>query len=460
MTTVTSPAARARDGATPAFAQLCKTLYGGAIDPDEVWDDVMKLAPDQADVNAQGASRTRRTLEGVALGSTVAGGALGIKEGLSSGRGLVAARRLGQSIPRKKVLGLGTALLATGGDAITTAVLAKKPTPAPQQGVVKALMPTGHRLDDDVVKAWPNLDAIATGIRATTNKVTRSMLPVTPAANPVTTAARDARSAKVAGRAPMAAKTPSGVAPPAAAAGPAAGGPSTGTTGRQQVRAARAAGRPTSPGDAVNRALGQDKARAAGKDIGTALGTRTGQALAGGGALALGSGLYRAGSGGQANAAYMPDVYSKGDDIIFKGTFAEVDEDQRTAFGWASVTELNGSPVIDKQGDFITTEDIEKAAYQYVHKSRVGGDMHRRTPSMQGDSAFKVSDLIESIVFTDEKIAKMGLPEDYPRGWWVGFKIHDEPTWQMVKKGLRTGFSIHGKGMRRMIDMDEAMGYR
>lgn len=464
MATVTSLAARALSGATPEFAKLCQTLYGSAIDPDQVWSDVMKLAPDQADLNAhQGPSRGRRALEGLAIGSTLAGGAIGIKEGVSSGRALMAARRLGGPLPRKKLVGFGTALLATGGDGVTTAVLSK---PAKQQVVVKALRPTGHRLDEQVVKAWPKVSELASGIRATTNKVTAAMLP-TPAAKPTTLAARAARTTKVAGRAPGTATTPTvaraaASAPkPAAAARPASpGAPSAGTIGRQKDRAARLAGRPTSPGNAASRAMGQDKARQVGNDVGTALGTRTGQALAGGGALAMGNGLYQAGARGRANAAYMPDVYSKGDDIIFKGVFSEVDEDQRTAFGWASVTELNGSPVIDKQGDFITTDDIEKAAYAYVHKSRVGGDMHRRTPSMQGDSAYKVSDLIESIVFTDEKVAKMGLPDDFPRGWWVGFKIHDEPTWQLVKKGERTGFSIHGRGMRKMIDMDEAMGYR
>ena len=64
-------------------------------------------------------------------------------------------------------------------------------------------------------------------------------------------------------------------------------------------------------------------------------------------------------------------------------------------------------------------DDIEDAAYHYVHTSRVGGDMHRRSagddPVNKGeDKPHKVSDMVESMVFTDEKIAKMGLPEDFP----------------------------------------------
>ena len=155
------------------------------------------------------------------------------------------------------------------------------------------------------------------------------------------------------------------------------------------------------------------------------------------------------------------DYVGKADDsVVFKGVFSEIDEDQRTAFGWASVTEIGGQPVVDRQGDYITTEDIEKAAYDYVHKSRVGGDMHRRAVGPNGEAAHKVSDMIESVVFTDEKIAKMGLPEDFPRGWWVGFKIHDDETWGLVKKGERTGFSIHGKGIRKDLELDTLMGYQ
>src|SRR5690348_17037239 len=48
-----SKAARARSGPTPEFVELCKTLYGDAIDPTIVWTDVIKLSPDQADLAAQ-----------------------------------------------------------------------------------------------------------------------------------------------------------------------------------------------------------------------------------------------------------------------------------------------------------------------------------------------------------------------------------------------------------------------
>lgn len=129
--------------------------------------------------------------------------------------------------------------------------------------------------------------------------------------------------------------------------------------------------------------------------------------------------------------------------------FSKVDDDKHEVFGWASVVQLDGKPVVDRQGDWITPDEIEKAAYKYVMDSRKGGHQHKR----EGDSPFHASNMIESIVFTPEKISKMGLPADFPVGWWVGYKVHDGETWEKVKKGDVTGFSIHGSGKR--VKMDE-----
>lgn len=142
-------------------------------------------------------------------------------------------------------------------------------------------------------------------------------------------------------------------------------------------------------------------------------------------------------------------------DVVWAGEFSKTDDDKRQAFGWASVVQINGSPVVDRQGDWITPDELEKAAYDYVIKSRKGGDQHKR----DGEAPFHASDLIESFVVTPEKIEKMGLPKDTPVGWWVGYKVHNDETWDKIKKGHHTGFSIHGKGKRQEIPLDEAMGY-
>lgn len=142
------------------------------------------------------------------------------------------------------------------------------------------------------------------------------------------------------------------------------------------------------------------------------------------------------------------DAMSKsedGFDITWAGEFAKADEDKRQVFGWASVVEVDGKPIVDRQGDWISPDEMEKAAYQYVLNSRKGGHQHKR----DGDQPFHAGDMIESFVMTPEKISKMGLPEETPVGWWVGYKIHDEDAWQKVKKGEVTGFSIHGRGKRK-----------
>jgi hypothetical protein len=127
---------------------------------------------------------------------------------------------------------------------------------------------------------------------------------------------------------------------------------------------------------------------------------------------------------------------------------AKLDEDKRQVFGWASVISKNGVPVEDRQGDVIDPEELEKSAYEFVLKSRKGGHQHKRN----GDEVYHVSDMIESMVVTDEKKEAMGLPDDAPTGWWVGFKVHDDDTWHKIKKGDVTGFSIHGRGKRKPLD--------
>lgn len=129
----------------------------------------------------------------------------------------------------------------------------------------------------------------------------------------------------------------------------------------------------------------------------------------------------------------------------FAGEISKVDADKRQVFGWCSLSSIDGEPVVDLQGDYAPLDEIEKAAYAYVTDSRKGGNMHAR----EGDDPRHVANLVESFVVTPEKLEKMGLaPDALPHGWWVGFKVDDEETWQQVKKGERTGFSIHGKGQR------------
>ena len=117
------------------------------------------------------------------------------------------------------------------------------------------------------------------------------------------------------------------------------------------------------------------------------------------------------------------------------------DDDKRLAFGWASAAAtINGETVEDCVGDIIEIEELEQAAYAFVELYREGGERHER-----GGCAV----LVESIVFTPEKIAAMGIPEGtVPTGWWIGFKVTDDDVWAKVKDGSYPMFSIEGSAVR------------
>ena len=139
-----------------------------------------------------------------------------------------------------------------------------------------------------------------------------------------------------------------------------------------------------------------------------------------------------------------------GMDIHWQGEISKMDTDKRQVFGWASIIEIDGKPVVDLQGDVMTVEEIEKAAYNYVKESRKGGHEHERSE----EGPRHVSDLVESFLVTPEKKEQMGLPDSVPTGWWVGFQVHDDEVWDKVKDGKLKNFSIHGSGVRKNVEVD------
>ena len=57
--------------------------------------------------------------------------------------------------------------------------------------------------------------------------------------------------------------------------------------------------------------------------------------------------------------------------------------------------------------------------------------------------------LIESIVFTEEKMRVMGISiGTLPVGWWIGFKVTDKDVWNKVKDGTYNMLSIEGEAER------------
>lgn len=136
-------------------------------------------------------------------------------------------------------------------------------------------------------------------------------------------------------------------------------------------------------------------------------------------------------------------IEKKSVDNVIKGKFKimKSDDDKMLAFGWANVSmRVDGELIEDWQGDIIEPEELEAAAYEYVRLYGDGGEMHERGG---------VAVLIESVVFTEEKMQVMGIPAGtLPVGWWIGFKVTDEDVWQKVKDGTYPMFSIEGEAER------------
>lgn len=134
-------------------------------------------------------------------------------------------------------------------------------------------------------------------------------------------------------------------------------------------------------------------------------------------------------------------------DSILKSKFQimKSDDEKMLAFGWASVSvRVDGEQIQDWQGDMIEPGELENAAYEYVRLYRDGGEMHERGG---------VAVLIESAVFTEEKMQVMGIPAGtLPVGWWIGFKVLDQEVWEKVKDGTYQMFSIEGEAERVKVE--------
>lgn len=125
----------------------------------------------------------------------------------------------------------------------------------------------------------------------------------------------------------------------------------------------------------------------------------------------------------------------------------KADEDKRLVFGWALVSaDKYGNELIDRQGDMVDPDDLEDGAYEYVLNFRDAGEEHIGILR-------KKARMVESCVFTPEKMKAIGIPEGtIPVGWWIGFYVDDDRTWELIKSGHYKMFSIEGKAVREPIE--------
>lgn len=120
-------------------------------------------------------------------------------------------------------------------------------------------------------------------------------------------------------------------------------------------------------------------------------------------------------------------------------------EELRIAYGWASVAEIDGRPVVDSDNEIVTEEDLDAYARKFVLGRHGGKIMH------SGDQQ---ADLVESMMFTKEKQAILGI--DLGRsGWWVGLQYHRPETWDRIKSGELPMFSLMGYAKMRPFRAEE-----
>lgn len=127
------------------------------------------------------------------------------------------------------------------------------------------------------------------------------------------------------------------------------------------------------------------------------------------------------------------------------------DIEQQLVFGWANVTmQEDGTSPFDWDQDTMDTCVLETAAYNYVLKHGIANESH--------EWGTECGWLVESMMFTKEKMAALGIPEgQIPEGWFVGFYVPDPAVYKKVKSGEYNMFSIQGSARR--IPLDEAGSY-
>jgi hypothetical protein len=90
----------------------------------------------------------------------------------------------------------------------------------------------------------------------------------------------------------------------------------------------------------------------------------------------------------------------------------------------------------DSQGDFMTADEVRKAAYRFVGSGRLDqiDRMHDNEPC--------------GAMVVESFIAREGDPDFIPGAWVVGVHVPDPEIWQAIKSGEFNGFSMQGRALR------------
>lgn len=131
-------------------------------------------------------------------------------------------------------------------------------------------------------------------------------------------------------------------------------------------------------------------------------------------------------------------VYSDSENQI---SILKFDDEQRVAYGWATIISKAGEPVIDLQGDIISSEELLFATTDFMKSARMAKAMH---------TGGQVGEVIHSFPLTAEIAKSLGI-ETENEGWLVGVHVSDDVVWNLVKQGKYAAFSIGGAAIRTEV---------
>jgi hypothetical protein len=104
----------------------------------------------------------------------------------------------------------------------------------------------------------------------------------------------------------------------------------------------------------------------------------------------------------------------------------------------------------DSDGEFMTAEEIQKMAHDFVRQQRMDQiDQEHQNETTDG------------ITVVESFIARKGDPDFIPGSWVVAVHIPDDETWNKVLKGEINGFSmealVNREDQEREIEMDDVV---
>jgi len=133
-----------------------------------------------------------------------------------------------------------------------------------------------------------------------------------------------------------------------------------------------------------------------------------------------------------------PKKLKKEETSIFLA-FVKADHEKRIVSGPVLVPDVE-----DSQGDIVSKEDVEEAAFRFMRKSQ---EIQRQHNSEETTVKVVESYIVPEDFKIDDELITKGT-------WMMSVYVPEdrEDIWQAVKSGDLTGFSIRGLGRREEID--------